>query len=239
MAKVEKRLSHLPDIQDSDLRLDRSLLKDQATEALRQHISSGRIPEGTKLTEREVSRLLGISRMPAHEALITLEAEGVVISRPGGRYVIELSEKDVRDIHTLRRTLERLAAQLAAANTNAEHRAALQARLRDMEEAVAAGDAAAGTRCDMALHQTIWRQADNAHLLHILDSVLGTSFVMIERSRLRGGVSRGMVDSHRELVALIADGDADGAGQAMVAHLDSALSTSLRTLQPADGAGEP
>ena len=59
MAEDERRLSRLPDIQEQDLRLDRNLLKDRAAEMLRDYISSGRIPEGTKLTEREVSRLLG------------------------------------------------------------------------------------------------------------------------------------------------------------------------------------
>ena len=76
MGKNEKRLSGLAGIQEDALRLDRNLLKDRAAEMLRDHIGSGRIPEGTKLTEREVSRLLGISRMPAHEALTILEAEG-------------------------------------------------------------------------------------------------------------------------------------------------------------------
>jgi GntR family transcriptional repressor for pyruvate dehydrogenase complex len=85
MNKTETRLSHLSGIQGDRLRLDRNLLKDRAAETLRDYISTGRIPEGTKLTEREVSRLLGISRMPAHEALTIVEAEGLVISRPGGR----------------------------------------------------------------------------------------------------------------------------------------------------------
>ena len=51
------------------MRLGRKLLKDRAAETLRDQIRSGRIPKGTKLTEREVSRLLGISRVPACEAL--------------------------------------------------------------------------------------------------------------------------------------------------------------------------
>ncbi len=106
MTEGENRLSRLPGIQHEDARLDRNLLKDLAAETLRDYISTGRIPEGTKLTERKVSRLLGISRMPARDALMILEAEGLVVSRPDGRYVIELTEKDVRDIHVLRRMRE-------------------------------------------------------------------------------------------------------------------------------------
>ena len=76
MAAVREGLSQLPDLHKS--KLDRNLLRDQAAEILREYISNGRIPEGTRLTEREVSQWLGVSRMPAREALMILEAEGLV-----------------------------------------------------------------------------------------------------------------------------------------------------------------
>jgi DNA-binding GntR family transcriptional regulator len=232
MVKAEKRLSSLPSIQDDQLKLDRNLLKDRAAELLRDYISTGRIPEGTKLTEREVSRLLGISRMPAHEALTILEAEGLVISRSDGRYVIELTEKDVRDIHALRCVLERLAVELAAANTSPANRAALHASLHQLQEAVASGDPGACTKCDMALHRTIWQQADNAHLLRVLDSVLGAIFVLADRVKVYGkeDLTR-MLGGHRKLVALICAGDGAGAGQTLEEHLQSSLTESLRTFQ--------
>jgi DNA-binding GntR family transcriptional regulator len=232
MGKKGKRLSALPGIQEDELRLDRNLLKDRAAETLRDHIGSGRIPEGTKLTEREVSRLLGISRMPAHEALTILEAEGLVVSRPDGRYVIELTEKDVRDIHALRLTLERLAVELASARASPDNRTALQARLRALEEAVAGGDPEACTKMDMALHRAIWRQADNSHLLRVLDSVLGAIFVLADRVKLYGGEDlRRMLEGHRRLVERVAAGDGKGAGQVLEAHLKSSLNESLRTFQ--------
>jgi DNA-binding GntR family transcriptional regulator len=242
MAKSEKRLSHLENIRSEDLRLDRNLLKDRAAETLRDYISTGRIPEGTKLTEREVSRLLGISRMPAHEALTILEAEGLVVSRPDGRYVIELSEKDVRDLHALRQTLECLAVELAAANASDENRAALQASLHELEQAVASGDPSNCTKCDMALHQTIWRQADNPHLLRVLVSVLGTIFVLAERVKVYGqeDLTR-MLDGHRRLIELISAGEGAGAAAVLESHLKSSLRESLRTFQipyqaPTEGA---
>jgi DNA-binding GntR family transcriptional regulator len=232
MPSREKRLSGLPGIQEGTLRLDRNLLKDRAAEVLRDYIGSGRIPEGTKLTEREVSRLLGISRMPAHEALTILEAEGLVVSRPDGRYVIELSEKDVRDIHALRCTLERLAVQLAAANASPKNHAALSARLQALEEAVASGNPEACTKCDMALHRVIWQQTENPHLLRVLDSVLGAIFVLADRVKLYGCEDFGrMLNGHRELVERVAAGDGDGAAQLLESHLKSSLAESLRTFQ--------
>ena len=57
--------------------LARKSLKDQAVELLRNHIVGGSIPPGTKLVERKVAGLLGISASPVrpqiglilHEAL--------------------------------------------------------------------------------------------------------------------------------------------------------------------------
>ena len=67
MTKDKHDLLSSLDIQGKNPRLERNLLRDQAAEALRDYISTGRIPEGTKLTERDVSQMLGISRMPVHD----------------------------------------------------------------------------------------------------------------------------------------------------------------------------
>jgi len=228
---TENRLSNLPEIANADMSLKRSLLKDRAADTLRAYISSGKIPEGTKLAERDVSELLGISRSPARDALMILETEGLVISKPSGRFVIELTEKDVRDIHLLRWTLERLAAELAASNVTEANRDELYAALRAMEAAVD-GDAYDWARCDMALHRTIWRLADNAYLLKVLDSVFGAIFVLAERSKMYGKRNtEGAIAQHRSLVDLIVAGDSEGAGQAMEAHLRRSLTSTLKTFR--------
>jgi DNA-binding GntR family transcriptional regulator len=84
----------------------------------------------------------------------------------------------------------------------------------------------------MALHQTIWRQADNPHLLRVLDSVLGTIFVLAERVKVYGqeDLAR-MLDGHRRLIDLISAQDGAGAAAVIESHLRSSLRESLRTFQ--------
>ena len=239
MMLAQKRLSGLPDILDVDISLERSLLKDRAADTLRTYISSGEIPEGTKLTERDVSELLGISRSPARDALMVLETEGLVASRPNGRFVIELTEKDVRDIHLLRWTLERLAAELAALNMTEANRDGLYAALRDLEEAVD-GDANDWARCDTALHRTIWRLADNAYLLKVLDSVLGAIFVLAERDKKYGTRdNERVIANHRELVDLIAAGDGAKAGRVVEIQVKESLEHTLKTFRLPEIGGVP
>lgn len=232
MGASEKRLSGLSDIQNADMSLSRSLLKDTVANTLRDYISSGRIPEGTKLTEREVATLLGISRIPARDALMILENEGLVISKSSGRYVIELTEKDVRDIYELRWTLEKLAAELAAQSITEANRTMLLDALGNLEAVGVGGDVHGWTREDMALHRTVWRLAGNAHLLKVLNSVLGAVFVLAERNKIFGKQNlEGALKQHRELVNFIVDGEPAKAGKAMEAHLKRSLASTLKTFR--------
>ena len=234
MARQRERLSQLPHLEEN-VKLDRALLKDQAAEILRDHITSGRIPEGTRLTELEVAQMLGISRVPAREALMVLEAEGLVERRANGRHVVELTEESVRDLHAVRWTLERLAAELASANANEENNAALRTKLSDLEEAIATGDPALCTKCDLAIHRTIWNQANNSYLLKILESMLGVIFVLAARVKVYSRSDTDLfLSQHRELVDLITSGDGDGAGQCVEAQLRMVLPASVRTFRIQD-----
>ena len=116
-----------------------------------------------------------------------------------------------------------------AANGNSESHAILGARLGELEAAAESGDLGTCTRCDMALHEAIWHQADNSHLLRVLDSVLGAIFVLCDRVRVRGPFDPNFtIDQHRQIVDRIVQGDGEGAAQAMEAHLRGALDASLR-----------
>lgn len=240
MAVTDQRLSTVLDIPSENAALGRTLLSESAAERLRSYISSGRVPEGTKITEREVSTLLGVSRVPAREALKILEAEGLVIVRPGGRYVTTLTEKDVRDLHVLRCNLETLAIRLAAQTVREEDRRAMAARMADLEEAAASGDPNEWTRCDLGLHRSIWQASDNAYLLKILDSVLGAIFVLADRDKARRNRDVAQdLQHHRDLIDLLSAGKAEQASEEMERHLTRSLQYTLETFQVSDPSSNP
>ena len=115
-------------------RLGRVFLKDQVNELLRDMIISGRFPPGTKLIEREVADNLGVSRAPVRDALLQLEREGLLVSKPNGRYVIELTEHDIRELYQVRNALEKLAVELVTQNIRGEQVVKLQHVLTDMKD---------------------------------------------------------------------------------------------------------
>ena len=208
------------------LRLDRATLKEQAALQLRNAIVSGKIRPGTKLVEREVAESFGISRAPARDALMQLEKEGLVITRPDARYVIELSERDIRELHEVRLALETLAVQLATCNTNAENQRAQQAVLIQMEAAAVAEDNDAFAKADLDAHALVWKQADNQHLENTLRTMLGPIFMFMANATEYYDWQE-TLELHRDLVACVASGDERAATESIRRHLANSRERAL------------
>jgi DNA-binding GntR family transcriptional regulator len=209
-----------------ELRLDRNSLKDQSTELLRSYIISGRIPPGTKLAERELAALLGVSRMPARDALMDLEREGLVVSRPNGRYVIELHAQDIEQLFEIRLVLERLAVSAAAANHSEQNCAALRANLAEMAAAIARNDRDGYVRADLEAHQLIWHQANNPYLLKMLNSIVGPIFMFISSQPDFQTNWQETYQMHQELADAICAGDAAQAVRSIEAQMQNSVALS-------------
>ena len=211
-------------------RLDRNLLKDQATEAIRNLIIKGEIRPGTKLVERELADHLGISRMPVQIALIQLEKEGLVVTRPDGHFVIELTEHDVRDLYQVRLILERGAAELAAENTQPANAIKLQNLQAELARAVEAKDHRRYVELDVEMHREIWQQAKNPQLLKVLNSMIGPIFMFIANSAEHFDWNE-TLQLHADLVRSINSGNALVAGESISRHLDNALHRSISIIK--------
>lgn len=207
--------------------IERGLLKDQAVERLREAITGGRIPPGTRLVEREVASLLGISRMPVHEALNVLEKEGLVVSRSDARYVIELTQTDIEQLYQLRLVLERLAVELAARNTCASHQRALNALVRRMRKAASEQNSALYTQTDVDTHRTIWEQSGNQHLIRTLNGMIGPVFMFVA-TNAESYTWEETLALHEELVTCVNAGNEEAAVHSIEKHLQNALNRSLR-----------
>lgn len=210
------------------LRLDRNSLKDQSTELLRSYILNGRIPPGTKLAERELADLLGVSRMPARDALMDLEREGLVVSRPNGRYVIKLRPQDIEQLFEVRLVLERLAVSAAASNCSEQNCAALRANLEEMAAAIAANDRDGYVRADLEAHQLIWHQANNPYLLKMLNSIVGPIFMFISSQPDFQTNWQETYQLHTDLADAICAGDAAQAVRSIEAQMQNSVDLSYR-----------
>jgi DNA-binding GntR family transcriptional regulator len=223
MSPVEQ--SHDPIL--TTTKLARIQLKDQAAELLREYIIGGKIEPGSKLVEREVAAMLGISRAPARDALMQLEQEGLLVSRPDARYVINLSEGDIRNIYQVRLTLETLAAEQAALHTSEKNYLALNEMILRMAAAIQSGDMSAYTRSDLGVHQLIWQQSENPYLVQALNTMVGPIFMFVNRHTELLNFPE-TLDLHSQLIEAIHMGDQAAARKAAVKHQKFALQSTLK-----------
>ena len=92
-------------------------LHDEILTRLRDHIVEGNLPDGSRVPERQLCEMLGISRTPLREALKVLAAEGLVELLPNrGARVRRLSEQDLAELFDIMGGLEGLAGRLACEN---------------------------------------------------------------------------------------------------------------------------
>jgi DNA-binding GntR family transcriptional regulator len=131
-------------------------IKDVIYRELRERIVFGNIAPGDRLIEADLAARFGVSKTPVREALLTLEAEGLVIVRPHrGAVVSRLSVAEWTDLIYLRDVLEVGALnEIMAGMTNA-HFVNADAALADMTAACGAQDYLTYRRAQRRLHAII------------------------------------------------------------------------------------
>jgi len=106
-------------MEDASLKLEAApLLRTLVAEKIREAIATNRFPPGTRLVERNLIALLGVSRTSVREALRELESEGLVTTEGGRPAVAKLTLAEIRSIYEVRTVLEGLAARLFVRNAS-------------------------------------------------------------------------------------------------------------------------
>lgn len=80
---------------------------DRVTADVRHAVLSGALPPGRTFSTAELSAQLGVSHIPVREALRRLDAQGLVVLRPGRKAMISpLSRDELRAVFRLRQLIE-------------------------------------------------------------------------------------------------------------------------------------
>ncbi len=202
-------------------------LKQQAWEVLRDLIVRRVILPGQKLTERDVAKLLGIGRMPARDALMKLEEQSLVITKPDARYVIELSRRDIEDWFEIRQALEVLSVKDAVVRRSEEDGNRLRQALQSMGAAIAHRNQELYVQTDLEIHELMWNMSRNRHLIDMLHTMIGPIFVLIAIQTNIQHDWDAVFNLHSALVETICLGDAPAAIAAMQQHNADSLAWSL------------
>jgi GntR family transcriptional regulator, trigonelline degradation regulator len=118
-------------------------LRQQVESALRQAIIDGRFLPGQRLTERELTVSMGVSRTLVREAFRQLESEGLITVIPNrGPVVRELGADEIQELYAIRAVLEGLAARTFAEKASDKNLQLLGKAVADAIAAYKAGDPA-------------------------------------------------------------------------------------------------
>ena len=131
-------------------------LRDVVFNTLRQAILRGELAPGERLMEIQLAERLGVSRTPIREAIRKLELEGLVLMIPRkGAEVARISEKSLRDVLEVRRSIEELAIELACQRMGEEDIQKLEEAQKVFAAAIVSGDAMEIAESDEQYHSVI------------------------------------------------------------------------------------
>jgi DNA-binding GntR family transcriptional regulator len=184
-------------------------LRDEVGDVLRQAIWRGDLQPGEHLNEAALADRLGVSRPPLREVIRTLEAEGLVVSRPRrGAYVKQLSGDDVLEIYSVRCTLEAMAAELVIEESAPGVSNMLEEKLMELEqESVRHADLPDVITIDLQFHRAFVAAAGNSRLLHMWERLVGELRLALSLVPREFYAADFVHRTHRPLVEAIRAGD--------------------------------
>ena len=194
-------------------------------QSLLEAIRHGRLRQGERIREDEISDLLKVSRTPVREALHKMEIRGLLNFAAGGRlFVATLSREKIVELYAIRELLEGGAARFAAQYASSHEIDTLRHVVRALEEI--GDDFVTGDRLNKKFHQTIHAAARNIYLAAALND---TSDIMslLQTGTLPDRCVTSLVE-HRRIVEAIEARAPDEAELAARHHVREAFQAQSR-----------
>jgi DNA-binding GntR family transcriptional regulator len=190
-----------------------------ATELIRQAILDGRLDPGSRLKEEELARELGISRTPVREALLILQAEGLVDAAPNRGAVVRSHDgDDLEDLYQLRALLEGYAARRAAANISEAAVADLWTSC-DRFESLIESDVQELVKENLLFHNVILDAARSRRVAELIRKVI--ELPLVYRSYIWYSVDQRRISAHyhRQITKALEARDGERAELVMKEHV--------------------
>lgn len=196
---------------------------DQIVDHIVREIEQGGLMPGDVLEEKALVSQFGVSRTPVREALLQLDALGILRRKPrGGAEVFKPNLEEFLAILEVHAKLEGHAAGLAARRLSAEDGRTLEQAVRACEDHLAEhgdGEPDRYYLANLNFHRLVAVSSHNPVLLETI-KVNARKLLAYYRARYRykGSISKSALE-HRRLAELIMDRDSAGAEEMMVSHV--------------------
>jgi DNA-binding GntR family transcriptional regulator len=206
---------------------------------VRRRIVRGTVGLGEVISRRKLAAELGMSFLPVSMALLRLEFEGLLESRPrAGTRVRIPSREDVRGHYVVREALEVQAAKLFARVATARERAELEKLAAHVDELARLQSArTAYGQSHQKLHRRIAECTRCAALSTTIEkqNVLASIWFCVARPPSNDASPRRQQDlnrRHQDLMAVLCQGSPEQAAEAMREHIAVGLKHTMNVLEP-------
>lgn len=192
-------------------------------EAIRDAIIAKTLPPGDPVSEARLARQLGVSKTPVREALLRLQAIGLVEPRSRGACVVTPSAELLRSSYEVRATLEAGVARLATLRATADQKAEIVGAAERSLQVAEADDISAFQSWDRRFHELMTEACGNPHLADLLRNASTLARVLRARDAPSQNHALRCAAYHLEIAAAVERGDADRASQCASEHIEFLL----------------
>ena len=230
------RVGNMTPTPDMFLPIESDRLSDKAVGQIKELIEEGRLKPGDRLpAERELIKLMSVSRASLREALRVLEVLGLIEVRTGiGAFVKQTdagalpaewnallikTQQEMIDLLEVREALEARAVALAAQRASAGELEICSLTLTKMKQSANTDDVETAIQSDIEFHQLISKMSQNNFLIELSDSI---SHVLLDaRYAFFQQPNRIYVSwqQHCRVLEALEKRDSQAAAEAMLRHL--------------------
>ncbi|WP_375450234.1 GntR family transcriptional regulator [uncultured Devosia sp.] len=198
------------------------------TAALEEDIALGRLLPRERLVEDELIVRFGVKRHVVRQALVDLEAMGIVVRQPNkGAMVKDFLPKEVEDLYTVRELLECKAADLIALPVDPMLVESLLAIHRRHVEAVERADFRVVFRENLRFHNTLYASCGNQALAQAIAQFADKTHSIRSYTIGDATLLNRAWHEHAAIIEALRSGDRDLLKRLVVEHLQPAMKAYL------------
>jgi DNA-binding GntR family transcriptional regulator len=203
---------------------------------LRGAIASGKIAPGNRLSEGQLALSLKVGRVPLHDALRQLEAEGYVTAVSHDQFIVsQLTLEDAEEYYSIAGSLEGLAARLAVERGSAEELCRLRELHQRLKLAYRRKHLEQYFEANRQFHRFIAQMSRNDRLYHLISEMrrgLRKARLMALRLPQRTDYS---MREHDQILDAFLKRNPDLAESTVLRHLANQLTAIKTILQSVEG----
>ncbi|MEQ8677248.1 MAG: GntR family transcriptional regulator [Aggregatilineales bacterium] len=186
-------------------------------DALRSAIVQGKLLSGQSLKQDEIAAEFKVSKIPVREALVQLQAEGLVSMIPSrGATVAELTLIEVDEIYTIRVAMESIALRKAIPFLTPKEVIEAERILENIDHET---DMTKWAELNWAYHETLYRPSKMYRLIQITKNLHNNVARYLLNNYLDKTYLEESQRQHRQLLENCKDGDINAAIATLEHHL--------------------